>query len=167
VLMDAGDHLKALAAIAAFKLIGWHRTPPGVSCPWARRWSSETCQLPKSPLPTLDDPARQGTPPGSFVTGCSGNLLPGWGVARPRDAPSEAPCRRLVKAPPTGSLPYSVGQTHRGIARVCSGAERTEHTRAARAAWTSIDREDLVDELAEEFTAHPSGSGGEDPPARG
>jgi hypothetical protein len=101
---------------------------------------------------------------------CGGGACPGEGGrgivpavaepltrgARPHDAPTEALCRRLMKAPPTVGLPCSVGRTHRCIARVCSGAERTEHTRAARATWTSIDREAHVDELDEEFTAHSS-----------
>jgi tetratricopeptide (TPR) repeat protein len=46
----------------------------------------------------------------------------------------------------------SVGQTHRRLARLSSNPEqRDTHLRAARVAWLSIDRADLVQELVEEF----------------
>ena len=47
--------------------------------------------------------------------------------------------------------PFSIGQTHRRLARISEGAERTGQIVAAREAWTSIGRDDLVAELDEEF----------------
>jgi tetratricopeptide (TPR) repeat protein len=48
--------------------------------------------------------------------------------------------------------PYSIGWAHRQLARVAeSEAERRQHAQAARVAWTSIDRTDLIQELADEF----------------
>ena len=48
--------------------------------------------------------------------------------------------------------PYSIGGTHRRIARLASDdSERRGHVEAARAAWLSIDRPDLVKELDKEF----------------
>lgn len=48
--------------------------------------------------------------------------------------------------------PYSIGQSHRRLARVAAtGEERRAHVDAARAAWTSINRDDLVAELDAEF----------------
>jgi hypothetical protein len=49
--------------------------------------------------------------------------------------------------------PYSIGVTHRRLARIASGAERAEHAAAARAAWLGIDRPDLVKEIDAEFGA--------------
>ncbi len=40
--------------------------------------------------------------------------------------------------------PYSIGWTHHRLARIATGAERASHIEAARQAWTSIDRPDLV-----------------------
>ena len=47
--------------------------------------------------------------------------------------------------------PYSIGWTHRRLARLTSGAEREAHLAAASEAWQSIDRPDLVADLAREF----------------
>jgi hypothetical protein len=48
--------------------------------------------------------------------------------------------------------PYSIGGTHRRVARIATlGAERSRHRRAAEEAWTSIGRDDLVRELRDEF----------------
>jgi hypothetical protein len=47
--------------------------------------------------------------------------------------------------------PYSIGLTQRRLARLCSGAERAQHLHAALAAWTRIDRPDLVAQLDKEF----------------
>ncbi|MBX7224196.1 MAG: tetratricopeptide repeat protein [Blastocatellia bacterium] len=48
--------------------------------------------------------------------------------------------------------PYSIGWTHRFLARLCpAGTAREAHLAAARAAWESIDRPDLVEELDDEF----------------
>ena len=48
--------------------------------------------------------------------------------------------------------PYSMGGTHRRLARVAEdAASRQEHVEAARRAWNSIDRPDLVAELETEF----------------
>jgi hypothetical protein len=41
--------------------------------------------------------------------------------------------------------------THRRLARVSDGANRGGHVAAARAAWTSISRPDLVAALDQEF----------------
>ena len=43
--------------------------------------------------------------------------------------------------------PYSIGSTHHRLARLGDGAERATHAAAAREAWTSIDRPDLVARL--------------------
>jgi tetratricopeptide (TPR) repeat protein len=40
--------------------------------------------------------------------------------------------------------PYSIGGTHRRLALVSTGADRAAHLAAARAAWQSIDRPDLI-----------------------
>ncbi|MFL5344493.1 MAG: FAD-dependent oxidoreductase [Hyalangium sp.] len=48
--------------------------------------------------------------------------------------------------------PYSMGITHRQLARIAASTdERRQHLAAARKAWESIDRQDLVDELKTEF----------------
>jgi tetratricopeptide (TPR) repeat protein len=48
--------------------------------------------------------------------------------------------------------PYSIGQTHRRLARLAATPEeRTRHLQAARAAWIGIDRPDLVKQLDNEF----------------
>ncbi|HEX5750884.1 MAG TPA: tetratricopeptide repeat protein [Archangium sp.] len=48
--------------------------------------------------------------------------------------------------------PYSIGQTHRRLARIAPSAEaRRRHIIAARQAWESIDRPDLVQELHDEL----------------
>jgi hypothetical protein len=47
--------------------------------------------------------------------------------------------------------PYSIGMTHRGLARIVADNERRRHVDAAREAWQSIGRGDLVAELIEEF----------------
>jgi len=43
--------------------------------------------------------------------------------------------------------PYSIGWTHFQVAELADGAERAAHVAAAREAWTSIDRPDLVARL--------------------
>ncbi len=48
--------------------------------------------------------------------------------------------------------PYSIGWTYRGLARLAtSDDERRRHVLAAREAWRSIDREDLVEKYLTEF----------------
>lgn len=47
--------------------------------------------------------------------------------------------------------PYSVGWTHRRLARLSDSSERNRHVQAARAAWEKIDRLDLVKDLEKEF----------------
>jgi hypothetical protein len=47
--------------------------------------------------------------------------------------------------------PYSIGHTHRRLARLASGPERRAHVAAAREAWVNIGRQDLVDDLDREF----------------
>ncbi|MEK6322387.1 MAG: tetratricopeptide repeat protein [Acidobacteriota bacterium] len=50
--------------------------------------------------------------------------------------------------------PYSIGRSHRRLARLASDdGERRRHVEATRAAWLSIDRPDLVKGLDEEFGA--------------
>jgi tetratricopeptide (TPR) repeat protein len=46
--------------------------------------------------------------------------------------------------------PRWIGEAHRRLARISDGEERREHVAAAREAWTSIDRLDLVAELDRE-----------------
>jgi tetratricopeptide (TPR) repeat protein len=49
--------------------------------------------------------------------------------------------------------PFSIGQTHRRLARLATDtAERRRYVDAARAAWLGIDRSDLVAELDREFS---------------
>jgi tetratricopeptide (TPR) repeat protein len=45
--------------------------------------------------------------------------------------------------------PYSIGVAHEMLARITRGQDRAGHFAAARAAWTSIDRPDLVQTLDE------------------
>jgi len=47
--------------------------------------------------------------------------------------------------------PYSIGVAHRLLARLETGAARAAHLRAAREAWTSIDRRNLLAGLDKEF----------------
>ncbi len=48
--------------------------------------------------------------------------------------------------------PYSIGQTARRLARVTDDPEeKRAYVEKARACWASIEREDLVRELQEEF----------------
>lgn len=48
--------------------------------------------------------------------------------------------------------PYSMGMTHRKLARMAnSPAERLQHILAARAAWARIKRDDLLQALTDEF----------------
>ena len=49
--------------------------------------------------------------------------------------------------------PYSIGGTHRRLARLSAGQSRKAHVNAAREAWRSIKRDDLIAELDEEFVA--------------
>ena len=43
--------------------------------------------------------------------------------------------------------PYGIGVTHERLATIADGEARASHVAAARAAWTSIDRSDLVASL--------------------
>jgi tetratricopeptide (TPR) repeat protein len=52
--------------------------------------------------------------------------------------------------------PYSVGWTHRHLAGITAAAERQEHVAAARAAFCSIDRPDLIAALDQEFGPPPA-----------
>jgi tetratricopeptide (TPR) repeat protein len=47
--------------------------------------------------------------------------------------------------------PYSMGGAHRRMARLTTGAEHDAHVDAVRKAWLSINRPDLVADLAREF----------------
>ena len=48
--------------------------------------------------------------------------------------------------------PYSIGGTHRRLARLASSPEAVQkHVREARDVWEIIERTDLVEELIEEF----------------
>jgi tetratricopeptide (TPR) repeat protein len=48
--------------------------------------------------------------------------------------------------------PFSIGWSHRRMARLTAGAERKRHLKAAGAAWTRIGRSDLVAEMNKEFS---------------
>lgn len=55
------------------------------------------------------------------------------------------------------TAPYAVGWTHVRLARLAtSNRTRTNHWRAARDAWTSIERQDLVRTIAPEFEHEPT-----------
>ena len=47
--------------------------------------------------------------------------------------------------------PYSIGWTHRRLARLAADDERRRHVDAAKEAWQSIGRSDLVHGVKEEF----------------
>ncbi len=47
--------------------------------------------------------------------------------------------------------PYSIGWVHRRLGRIAADDERRRHVDAAKEAWQSIGRGDLVAELMEEF----------------
>jgi tetratricopeptide (TPR) repeat protein len=48
--------------------------------------------------------------------------------------------------------PYSIGGTHLRLARIAKNEDdRNRHVQAAREAWLSIDRHDLIKELDDEF----------------
>jgi hypothetical protein len=48
--------------------------------------------------------------------------------------------------------PYSIGWTHRGLARLASEDDaRRAHVSAARESWRSIGRDDLITQLDAEF----------------
>jgi tetratricopeptide (TPR) repeat protein len=50
------------------------------------------------------------------------------------------------------SEPYSIGMAHRRLARIAlNDSQRRGHVAAARAAWASIKRDDLVEQLRREF----------------
>ena len=49
------------------------------------------------------------------------------------------------------SEPYSIGSVHLRLARAGAGSERAAHLAAARAAWESIDRPDLVAKYLDTF----------------
>jgi tetratricopeptide (TPR) repeat protein len=54
------------------------------------------------------------------------------------------------------SEPYSIGQTHRRLARLKENTTaRCAHISAAREAWASIKRDDLVNQLTTEFPDCP------------
>ena len=46
---------------------------------------------------------------------------------------------------------YSIGWTHRRLARLSSDQSRQAHVNAAREAWRSIKRDDLIAQLEKEF----------------
>jgi tetratricopeptide (TPR) repeat protein len=59
--------------------------------------------------------------------------------------------------------PYSIGGAHRRLARLTSDdAEQRRHVAAARAAWLSIDRSDLVKEFLDEAFGEGAGEPDED-----
>ena len=47
--------------------------------------------------------------------------------------------------------PYSLGQTHRRLARLAQGADQCAQVKKAEGYWSSIDRPDLVQDLKGEF----------------
>jgi tetratricopeptide (TPR) repeat protein len=58
--------------------------------------------------------------------------------------------------------PYSIGQTHRRLARLAvTQVARSSHVQAARAAWAGIDRPELIRELDDEFGGDPTPQDGQ------
>lgn len=52
------------------------------------------------------------------------------------------------------SAPYSIGEVHYRLARIAvSDADRDQHIEAARGAWQSIDRFDLITDMEKQFVA--------------
>ena len=49
--------------------------------------------------------------------------------------------------------PYSIGWAHHRLARLTTGTEREAHVAAAREAWQSINRPELVADLTREFSS--------------
>ena len=47
--------------------------------------------------------------------------------------------------------PYSIGRTHRRLARIAADDERRRHVDAAKEAWQSIGRSDLITQFLGEF----------------
>ncbi len=56
--------------------------------------------------------------------------------------------------------PYSIGWTHYRLARIAEDdAEREAHLQAAREAWSSIDRPDLIEKFLDDSQSPPQGDG--------
>ncbi|HMC60238.1 MAG TPA: hypothetical protein VKJ01_13685, partial [Candidatus Solibacter sp.] len=56
--------------------------------------------------------------------------------------------------------PFSIGQTHRRLARLAATPkDRAHHIQAAREAWLSVGRPDLIQELDTEFGPSPIAAG--------
>lgn len=75
-------------------------------------------------------------------------------LALQRSAPDEAQSAFTQALELYRSLPepYSIGNAHHRLARLCTERDQQlAHLQAARTAWASIDRADLVAELEGEF----------------
>ena len=86
------------------------------------------------------------------------NMIRGLGdIARDRSDPDTARTHyeRALALYQLIPEPYSVGGTHRRLARLAdSASQRREHVDAAQRAWNSIGRSDLCAELAAEFSGN-------------
>jgi tetratricopeptide (TPR) repeat protein len=69
------------------------------------------------------------------------------------NASAQGFCERALRLYEQIPEPYSIGSTYERLARLAATREdRDRHIEAARTAWLSIDRLDLVKELDREFT---------------
>jgi tetratricopeptide (TPR) repeat protein len=73
--------------------------------------------------------------------------------ARGNGADAKSRCRAALALYERIAEPFSIGWTHRRLARLSDGAERTAHIASAREAWIHIGRDDLVKKLDKEFGA--------------
>jgi len=83
------------------------------------------------------------------------NCISGLGniaLARSDHAAAAAYFRQALRLYGRIPEPYSIGQSHLWLARLAtSSTEQGRHIQAARDAWNSIARADLVHKLDEEF----------------
>ena len=74
------------------------------------------------------------------------------GFARSDHEAARAAYERALDLYMTISEPYSIGVIQRRLARMTGDrSKRCEHVKHAHAAWSSIDRDDLIERLAREF----------------
>ncbi len=83
------------------------------------------------------------------------NCIQGLGDVARRvsdNASAQGFCEQALRLYERIGEPFSIGSTHLRLARVAASPEdRDRHIEAARAAWLSIDRPDLVKQLDDEF----------------